>query len=342
MWTEIKFRVCIQRWRLGVAAVFAAWAITFFAALPLRAGDDGRVLVDALSFPWSAIGRVNAGGSKFCTGFLISKRHVLTAGHCLYDRRLDRWHHPSELHFVAGYQFDQIQMNSPVASYRRAGGRGAPKVPDLESATRDWAVLTLGEPIGRVAGWLGMTVIGENFSERIAANRVAMVQAGYSDTRPHAMTMSRGCEALPPLSNKDIFVHGCEVVHGASGSPWLVYLDGQFYAAGLHVFSLDTRGRRYGGVLSFSIFSERGTAEAREALGGLDLDWGRGKEPGEFGPARTVVRRDLDSLLLSKSSGSSRRGSGSADPAWDRSEISLADLIRKITMRPVPEYAGTE
>jgi len=316
--------------------------MTFFAALPLRAGDGRRVLVDALSYPWSAIGRVNTGGSTYCTGFLISERHVLTAGHCLYDRKLDRWRLPSELHFVAAYQFDQILMHSPIASYRRAGGRGLSKVPTFESATRDWAVLTLGEPIGRVAGWLGMTVIEETFPKRISADRVAMVQAGYSATRPHAMTMGRGCEPMPLLSNKDIFAHGCAVRDGDSGSPWLIYLDGQFYAAGLHVLSIGTEGRRYGGVLSFSIFSNGGTAEAREALGGLDLAWGRGKEPGKLGPARASVRRALDSLLLSKSSSSSGRGAGSAEPAWNSSGISLARVIREITMHPAPESVGTE
>jgi V8-like Glu-specific endopeptidase len=311
--------------------------MTFFAALPLRADDGQRVLVDALSYPWSAIGRVNTGGSTYCTGFLISEYHVLTAGHCLFDPRRDRWRLPSELHFVAAYQFDQILMHSPVASYGRAGGRSPAKVPDSESATRDWAILTLSEPIGRVAGWLGMKVIGETFPERIEANRVAMVQAGYGVMRPHAITMSRGCEPMTLLSNKDIFAHGCEIMDGDSGSPWLLYLDGQFYAAGLHVVTLATEERRYAGVLSFNIFSEGGTTEAQEAFADLDLSWGRGKEPGKFSPARAVVRRDLDSLLLSKSS-----GADAAEPAWGRTGISLADVIREITMHPAPESVGTE
>jgi len=332
-------RARIARWRLVAVAVFTAWGITNFAALPVLAADDDRVVVDALNYPWSAIGRVNVAGRTYCTGFLVSDRHVLTAGHCLYDQRRDRWHPPSDLHFVAAYQFDQILMHSPVAYYRHADGRELSNLSDIEASAQDWAVLTLHEPIGRIAGWLGMMVLEEAYPERVAANRAAMVQAGYSAMRPHAITISWGCEPMMQHPNENIFVHGCEIMDGDSGSPWLLYRNGQFFAAGQHVLKLGTEDRRYAGVLSFSVFSDSGRAEAREAFGDLNLSWSNGMKPGELGPARDMVRRDLDSLLLSKSS---RSSAGSARGPRNGFGFSLAQVIRQIITRPNLESAGTE
>src|SRR4051794_11182311 len=64
---------------------------------------DHRVPQEPDKWPWSSIGRVNRAGESFCTGTLIGPRAVLTAGHCLWDKRTRRWVEPHEIHFVAGY-----------------------------------------------------------------------------------------------------------------------------------------------------------------------------------------------------------------------------------------------
>ncbi len=48
-------------------------------ATSLALAETGRIEVNAMEYPWSAIGRVNAGGRGHCTGFLIGERQVLTA-----------------------------------------------------------------------------------------------------------------------------------------------------------------------------------------------------------------------------------------------------------------------
>ena len=62
------------------------------------------MIVEAMEYPWSALGRLNTGGRGFCTGILIGPRLVLSQAHCLYFGVEGRWRTPNELHFVAGYQ----------------------------------------------------------------------------------------------------------------------------------------------------------------------------------------------------------------------------------------------
>ena len=62
------------------------------------------MIVEAMEYPWSALGRLNTGGRGFCTSILIGPRLVLSQAHCLYFGVEGRWRTPNELHFVAGYQ----------------------------------------------------------------------------------------------------------------------------------------------------------------------------------------------------------------------------------------------
>ncbi len=89
----------------------------------------GRLIVEAMEYPWSALGRLNTGGRGFCTGILIGPRLVLSRAHCLYNGTEGRWWATNELHFVAGYQRDTFLIHAGVAGYEVApefsGGAGA-------------------------------------------------------------------------------------------------------------------------------------------------------------------------------------------------------------------------
>jgi protease YdgD len=224
---------------------------------------------------------------------------VVTAAHCLYDPVVGRWRGAIELHFIAGYQRDRFILHSKVASYARPANFTYVPSPNLEVAAGDWAVLTLADPIGRKAGWLGMKAIDSLMMSRIAAGDALLLQAGYRRDLAHVMTAGWACHIAGIIQGGRVLVHDCDVIQGDSGSPLLLYADGIFYAAGLHSIDLFTADEEHlAGVLSLSIFHpQRGEREAVRAMAATTARWAPGRLPGEASEAARVPLATIDNLL---------------------------------------------
>ncbi len=160
---------------------------------PALLDRHGRLIVEAMEYPWSALGRLNSGGREFCTGILIGPRLVLSRAHCLYYGVEGRWRAPNELHFVAGYQRDAFLIHAGVAGYEVTPGFSGGAATSLAAVAGDWALVTLEAPIGLRAGWLALQRLDAGARARLALGEGLAVQAGYRRGWAHSVTVKLGC-----------------------------------------------------------------------------------------------------------------------------------------------------
>ncbi len=252
------------------------------APAPALLDRHGRLIVEAMEYPWSALGRLNTGGRGFCTGILIGPRLVLSRAQCLHNGVEGRWWAPNELHFVAGYQRDAYIIHSGVTGYELApevSGSAA----SLANAAADWALVTLKAPIGLQAGWLALQRLDSRARGRLALGEGLTVQAGYRRGWAHSITLKLGClDRWQAGSGSDGPCAGAPV---SPELPFLLFLDG---AARALANPLLLARAEAGGIA---------TAEF-QALTQAGATWGESRAPHGGGPADRRPTDTVTRLLL--------------------------------------------
>ncbi|MFN0044627.1 MAG: trypsin-like serine peptidase [Alphaproteobacteria bacterium] len=233
-------------------------------------GVDDRVRVDSAFRPWSAIGRVNRTTGGFCTGVMIAPNKVLTAAHCLWNKRTERWMQPHSLHFLAGYQRGQALRGARVVDYAVNGGTVGEDGKRHMQLPADWAVLTLDEDIGRLAGIMELAPFDRLRLMAYRRNGAAFLHAGYSQDKSHVLTMHAGCQITGFRLGEALALHDCDATHGDSGSPILVKDGDRYRVVGLHVATVVHEGEVRGiAISSSSILSAMSDLRGREDLAEL-------------------------------------------------------------------------
>jgi protease YdgD len=242
--------------------------------LPGIHGEDERRLTDSTTYPWRAIGRVNRTTGGFCTGTVVAPFYVLTAAHCLWNKRAGKWLRPDALHFLAGYNRGAYVAHATVTDYQLAPGHPGHPNPQRASAVHDWALLRLSSSMADVTGIIPLmdipagelTELGSSGESEPPVGTV--LQAGYSQDKAHILSRHDPCAVVSQGYGGALIYHSCDATRGDSGSPLLVRTADQYAVFALHVATGLADGRAVGVAVAAGPILQAGHLDDLSAASG--------------------------------------------------------------------------
>lgn len=213
-------------WRHLILALLCGWATCALAAEAKTVAGTEPTEADVSVYPWSSIAKLNNSVGGSCTASLIEQDQVLTAAHCLFNRRTNRFLPPAAIHVLFGYKRGHYVAHALVGSYIL--GPGYDPARELSTVSSDWAILKLVDPVPNQIRPL-------RFVDRVPAPGFELNLGSYGQRRLYLMTADRNCELLGQVPGTALFAHNCSAAPGSSGAPLLFVEDGAAFIIGMQV-----------------------------------------------------------------------------------------------------------
>ncbi len=142
---------------------------------------------------------------------------MVTAAHCLFQRRTGRYVRPGSVHFLLGYSAGGFAGHARAESFVIAPGYDPLR--EAETAGADWAVLTLDAALGTPGRVLALAA----GSPAPGAGQAVWL-GGYDQDRAEVIEVDAGCHLLGTVRDGEgraLLGHDCHATRGTSGAPLL-------------------------------------------------------------------------------------------------------------------------
>lgn len=209
-------------------AIWGSYAAPSREALEVIIGSDERIRINGTTtYPWRAICGLKitaANGKRFIgTGWLISPRTVVTAGHCVYMHNEGGW--ASSIEVIPGLN----DAARPYGSFSSNVLRSVTGWTQGKKRENDYGCIILpqNQRPGSTVGFFGFAIRDDSF-----LNNAALNLSGYPGDKGGNQQWFMA--QRPKSLSSRVITYNIDTMGGQSGSPVWVLQNGNRYAVGIH------------------------------------------------------------------------------------------------------------